>query len=288
MQEWSTLSTVADGHEVVLSIATDAAALRDALLAVLVPDGVDALPLIAETRRSRVARLEVDGRRLVIKRYTEPGLYLLRTFLRASRAQREAGALDLLGRALPDNAVRPLAWAEQRRRGFVPRSWIVTTELVAAVNLRHVDDLPALERAVLLDALPRRVAALHRAGIVARTLHAKNVLVQPGTGALAFIDLPLARSVGGGLSTGQRTRDLACLVKGLRRSLAHDEVTRLCTAYVQAAGLDLEPTQWIARVVRVADVLDNRTPVAGAVHGLRLRLGRSWLGRAAGGGAQPR
>lgn len=282
MQSWSTLSTIAAGHEVVLSVAPGAAALRDGLLRVLVPDRTDALPLLAETARSRVARLEVDGRRLVIKRYTEPGLYLLRTFLRASRAQREAGALVLVGRALPDNAVEPLAWAEERRGGFVPRSWLVTTELVSAMNLRRVDQLAARERSVLFDVVPQRLAALHRAGIVAGNLHAKNVLVQPDTGAVAFIDLPLAHHVGA-VSLAQRTRDLACLAKGLRRSLAADDLLRLCAAYTAAAGLDLDPARLLERVAAWADVLDNRTPVAGAVHGLHLRLGRSWLGRLAGG-----
>lgn len=286
MEEWSIF---AGGEDLVLGIAPEApaAALRDALLALLVPDRTDALPVLAETPRSRVARLEVEGRRLVIKRYTEPGLYLLRTFLRASRAQREAAALLLIGRALPENAVQPLAWAEERRRGFVPRSWLVITELVRAENLRHVARLAPHERDAALDVIPRRLATLHRAGIVARTLHAKNVLVQPGTGALAFIDLPLARHVGA-LSTAQRTRDLACLVKGLRRYVTRDDVTRLCAAYVQAAALDIDPALLLDRVVAAADVLDNQTPVAGAVHGLRLRLGRSWLGRVAGGGGRDR
>mgnify|MGYP000319848759 CR=1 FL=1 len=151
------------------------------------------------------------------------------------------------------------------------------------MNLRHVDQLTDRERHVLCDALPRRIAALHGAGIVARNLHAKNVLVQRETGALAFIDLPLARRVDA-VSIGQRKRDLACLVKGLRRSLAQDDLTKLCATYVEAAGLDVDPARLLERVSARADVLDHRTPVAGAIHGLRLRLGRSWLGRLAGGG----
>lgn len=281
MLEWSTRSMAASDHELALSIAPDAAELRAGLHALLSPDRTGDLPVLAETGRSRVARLELEGRRLVIKRYTEPGLRLLRTFLRASRAQREAGALDLVARALPENAVRPLAWAEERRRGLVPRSWIVTTELESAVNLRRADELAPRERQVLFEALPQRIAALHRAGLVAGHLHAKNVLIQRGTGALAFIDLPLARRVGE-VTLAQRTQDLASLVKGLRRSLTADEVRRLCDAYARAAGADLEPAPFFERVAARADVLDNRTPVAGAVHGLHVRLRRSWLGRLAG------
>jgi tRNA A-37 threonylcarbamoyl transferase component Bud32 len=281
MQEWSTRSTLAGDHELTLSVAPDASALHEGLLALLDPDRTDALPVLAETGRSRVARLELAGRRLVIKRYTEPGLRLLRTFLRASRAQREAGALDLVARALPENAVRPLAWAEERRRGLVPRSWIVTTELESAVNLRRAEELAPPERRVLFETLPQRIAALHRAGLVAMNLHAKNVLVQRETGALAFIDLPLARRVGQ-VTPSQRVHDLACLVKGLRRTLPEDDVRRLCDAYARAAGVDVEAATLLERVAARADVLDNRTPVAGAVHGLHVRLRRSWLGRLTG------
>lgn len=281
MQEWSTRSTAASDHELALSIAPSAAELRAELHALLEPDRTDALPVLAETGRSRVARLELCGRRLVIKRYAEPGLRLLRTFLRASRAQREACALDLVARALPENAVLPLAWAEERRRGLVPRSWIVTTELESAVNLRRADELAPRERQVIFEVLPQRIAALHRAGLIAVNLHAKNVLVQRGTGALAFIDLPLARRVDH-VSPSQRVHDLACLVKGLRRALPDDDVRRLCDAYARAAGADLEPATFLERVAARADVLDNRTPLAGAAHGLHVRLRRSWLGRLTG------
>jgi hypothetical protein len=273
-------SPTADPH-VTLGIADEDAALRAGLEAAIVPDGVDALPAIAVTRRSRVARLVVDGRRLVIKRYVEPGLFLLRTFARASRARREAHALGLVAAALPGNPVRPVAWAERRVGGFVSTSWLVTTELVDAVNLRRFEDFVGAEReavrAVVLGALPLRVAELHRAGVFARNLHAKNVLVQPATGALGLIDLPRA-SAEGTLSRRQRIYDLACLLKGLRRGLGADEQRRLLEAYGRAAGLEGDLTEAVAAQ---ADLLDNRTPFAGAVHALRKRLKRTWLGQAA-------
>ena len=265
-----------------LGVATDLAALRAGIAATVAPDATDALPLIAETRRSRVVRLEVDGQRLVLKRYVEPGLFLLRTFLRASRARREAAALELVARAVPDNPVRPVAWAERRRRGFVRHSWLVTTELTDSVSLRRLKHLEGAEReavrATVLERLPVHVAVLHRGGIFARNLHAKNVLVQPATGRLGFIDLPRASAVRR-LSRHQRVYDLACLTKELRRSLSTDDLGRFFSRYVEAAGLDLAPADLQEAVARRADLLDNRTPLAGALHGLRKWLKRTWLGQ---------
>lgn len=268
---------------VVLGVASDAgAALRAGLVGAVAPDRTDALPAIADTRRSRVVRLEVDGARLVLKRYVEPGLFLLRTFLRASRARREAAALALVARAVPDNPVRPVAWAEARRLGFVPRSWLVTTELTDAISLRRFKELEGAERErvriVVLDVLPSRVADLHRGGVFAYNLHAKNVLVQPATGRLGFIDLPRARDVGR-LSWRQRVYDLACLTKELRRGLSPDDLRGFLAAYARGVDLPGDPAALQEAVASRADSLDNRTPLAGALHATRKRLKRTWLGQ---------
>ncbi|MCO5169035.1 MAG: lipopolysaccharide kinase InaA family protein [Planctomycetes bacterium] len=258
-------------------------ALRTGLLAALAPEREAWLPVMAETARSRVMRLHVDGAPpLVLKRYREPGAFLLRTFLRPSRAQREAGALAMIAAAV-GNVVQPVAWAEERRLGFVPRSWIVTTELTGAHDLRHLERLApddrALARAAAMVVLPERVAALHRAGVFARNLHAKNVLVQPATGRVAFIDLP--RASAGLLTRARRVHDLACLAKGLRRGLSDDDLRALLAAYARAAGVDDD--LWSDVVARV-EVLDNRTPLAGAVHALRRRAKRLWRGATAAEG----
>ncbi|MCO5170681.1 MAG: lipopolysaccharide kinase InaA family protein [Planctomycetes bacterium] len=257
--------------------------LRSALLAALVPGALERLPVLARSARSLVVRLRIDhAPPLVLKRYREPGAFLLRTFLRPSRARREAEALTAIQRRV-GNPVRAVAWAEERRLGLVPRSWLVTTELTGAFDLRHLqrlapDDL-AIVRAVALVVLPRRVAALHAAGVFARNLHAKNVLVRPATGEVAFIDLPRAAPVGA-LRRRHRVHDLACLLKGLRRGLPPDDLRALLAAYAQAAKVDDD--LWDDVADRIA-VLDNVTPLAGAVHGLRRRVKRLWRGAAAVG-----
>ncbi len=275
------LEPTSDAH-VTLGVAVDFPGLRERIAATVAPDATDSLPLVAESRRSRVVRLEVEGQRLVLKRYAEPGVFLLRTFLRASRARREAAALELISQAVPGNPVRPVAWAERRRLGLVRHNWLVTTELTESVSLRCLKRLDGAERdavrSAVLEVLPVQVAALHRAGVFARNLHAKNVLVQPATGQLGFIDLPRARAVGA-VSRRQRVYDLACLTKGLRRSLSAEDLRGFFTRYVAAAGLDLAPADLQEAVARRADVLDNRTPLTGALHGLRKWLRRTWLGQ---------
>lgn len=167
--------------------------------------------------------------------------------------------------------------------GFAPRSWLVTTELTDSVNLRRIESLEpgvqAAVRSIVLDVLPGRVAELHAAGLFARNLHAKNVLVQPATGVVGLIDLPHAGAVGQ-LSRGQRVHDLACLVKGVRRGLAADDVHALVSRYAAAAGL---PDDLHDDVHARADQLDNRTPLAGWIHGARKRLRRTWVGAKAAG-----
>lgn len=251
-----------------LAVADDATpAVRERLARLVEQDDLEALPVIATTRKSCVARLEVGAERLVVKRYVEPGAFLLRTFLRASRARREFHALAAVGRAV-ENPVRPVAWAERRSLGFGPRSWLVTVELTESLSLRGLRKLAGAERErvveVVQGTLAARVGALHRAQVFARNLHAKNVLVQPATGAVAFIDLPAAAREAG-LSRSQRVHDLACLWKELRHSLDRAALDRFLAGYgaVLGAGVDaaLADDVWSR-----ADHLDNKTPVAGAIH----------------------
>ena len=217
-------------------------ALRRALEPLVRGDRVLDLPCIARSRDSFVGRLEVGGQPFVLKRYVERRVFLLRTFARPSRARREAGALATLA-TLIDNPVRPAAFAEQRALGLVPRCFIVTNELVDSVDLRRVRRSPdpqerASLRAVVLERLPDRVADVHRAGFYARTLNAKNVLYQRGTGRFAFIDLPRGR-LQPGFDASHRIYDLACLYREFRHALTREEWRDFLARYQRAlAGPD--------------------------------------------------
>jgi hypothetical protein len=236
---WSRVKTA--GAQLRLEMAPGFAdgALMRALEPLVREDRVLELPRIAKSRSSSVGRLEVEGRRFAVKRYVERRVFLLRTFARPSRAQREVRALNTLA-DLIDNPVRPVAFAEQRALGLVPRSYIVTNELVDSVDLRCVRRSPDPQertalRAVVLDRLPSRVADVHRAGFYARTLNAKNVLYQRESGVLAFIDLPRGR-LHPAFDTSHRLYDLACLYRELRHALTREEWRAFLARYQQAFG----------------------------------------------------
>src|SRR6266850_5239280 len=97
-----------------------------------------ALPKLGEARRSSVARLRLSVGPVVVKRYSEPAGFRLLTFARKSRAEREARALDLVAAAVPDAAIRVLAWAEERHLGCVEWSILVTAELEQSFDLRRI------------------------------------------------------------------------------------------------------------------------------------------------------
>jgi tRNA A-37 threonylcarbamoyl transferase component Bud32 len=264
---WSRVDTAGVHLRLEMAPGFGDGALMRALEPLVREDRVLELPRIAESRNSTVVRLEVEGRRFAVKRYVERRAFLLRTFARPSRARREVRALGTLAHLI-DNPVRPVAFAEQRALGLVPRSYIVTNELVGSVDLRRVRRSPDPEeraalRAVVLERLPSRVADVHRAGFFARTLNAKNVLYQRETGAIAFIDLPRGR-LHPALDSSHRLYDLACLYRELRHALTRETWRSFLERYQRAfAGPDaaevdraLQVTERLA--LRMAHLTPNR------------------------------
>jgi hypothetical protein len=243
-----------------------------------------ALPKLGEARRSSVARLRLSAGPAIVKRYSDPGAFRLLTFARRSRAEREARALDLVGSVLPEHVVRVLAWGEDRRIGFVAHSWLVTAEFEQSFDLRRLKTLRAPERDAAVRAvqggLPRLVARLHARGIFAVTLRGKNVLLQPGTGRIALIDLPYARRVSR-LGPQHRVRDLAILSLELRKFLGDPEWSEFLARYraaaseLGAADADRITAEWIARVAARAG---HRTPLSAAAKQARRRFRRSRIG----------
>jgi hypothetical protein len=243
-----------------------------------------ALPKLGDAARSSVARLRLIVGPVVVKRYSDPGAFRLLTFSRRSRAEREARALDLVGAVLPEHAVRVIAWGEERRLGFVAHSWLVTAELEQSFDLRRVKELRALERdaavRAVLEQLPRIVARLHARGVFAATLRGKNVLLQPGTGRIALIDLPGARALAR-LGVRHRVRDLAILSLELRRFLDETQWQQFLARYRAAAReLGAADADRVAaeRIARVAARAGHRTPLSAAAKRAKRRFRHSRIG----------
>jgi hypothetical protein len=283
MAGWSRAET--SGARLRLEMAPGFAdsALTHALEPLIREDRVLELPSVNRSRNSFVGRLVVEGQRYMVKRYIERRIFLLQTLARASRAQREARALSTLA-DLIDNPVRPAAFAERRALGLVPRSYIVTNELVGSVDLRRVRRSPdpqerASLRAVVLERLPSRVADVHRAGFYARTLNAKNVLYQHETGAFAFIDLPRGR-LHPAFDTSHRLYDLACLYREFRHALTREEWRTFLARYQQAfAGSDEAAVEHALRTTeKLALQMAHLTPNRRRYRQLKKRFKRTPVG----------
>ncbi|SEI82074.1 Lipopolysaccharide kinase (Kdo/WaaP) family protein [Pseudomonas linyingensis] len=136
-----------------------------------------------------VARIELAGRPLVIKRYNIKGFaHWLKRCWRPSRAWHswvEGNRLDFLGIATP----RPLAMLESRRFGLRGRAWLITEHAAGEDILTrfaaHVDGAPPEAE---LQALDRLFAALLRERIGHGDLKGTNLLWQDGRWALIDLD----------------------------------------------------------------------------------------------------
>ncbi|SDS88696.1 lipopolysaccharide kinase InaA family protein [Pseudomonas oryzae] len=136
-----------------------------------------------------VARVELAGRPLVIKRYNIKGLaHWLKRCWRPSRAWHswvEGNRLEFLGIATP----RPLAMRESRRFGLRGRAWLITEHAAGEDILTrfaaHVQGTPPEAE---LKALDRLFAALLRERIGHGDLKGTNLLWQDGRWALIDLD----------------------------------------------------------------------------------------------------
>lgn len=136
-----------------------------------------------------VARVELAGRSLVIKRYNIKGLgHWLKRCWRPSRAWHswvEGNRLDFLGIATP----RPLAMRESRRFGLRGRAWLITEHAGGEdILTRFAAHLHGSPPEAELQALERLFSALRRERIAHGDLKGTNLLWQDGRWALIDLD----------------------------------------------------------------------------------------------------
>ncbi|MEW6746835.1 MAG: lipopolysaccharide kinase InaA family protein [Planctomycetota bacterium] len=156
---------------------------------------------VAVSRTSSVVRLPpgvLAPPAVYLKRYWYPGCRdrlkgsLRNTFLGPSRAEREwFYLLSLWRRHL--SPLRPVAFGEDRRLGWLRRAFIATEEIPGSRSALEVwAGASDRDRAALLVALGRWIGSLHDAGFRHGGLRLRNVLVLPDA-SLAAIDPPKAR-----------------------------------------------------------------------------------------------
>ena len=136
-----------------------------------------------------VARVELAGRSLVIKRYNIKGIaHWLKRCWRPSRAWHswvEGNRLEFLGIATP----RPLAMRESRRFGLRGRAWLITEHAAGEdILTRFAAFVHGTPPEAELRALDRLFAALLRERISHGDFKGTNLLWQRGGWALIDLD----------------------------------------------------------------------------------------------------
>ncbi len=201
--------------------------------------------------RSALTRVEVAGRRLVVKEL--PTRSLLRAaadLWRGSGARRgwRAGH-GLRVRGL--GAALPLAFVESRRAGLPVRSWLVVEDLSPAVDLLT---LPTERRNEVLEGIGAWLSLLHRRGVDHGDLKATHLFAQP-TGdprAVQLVDVEAVR-FRPHLSDGARQRALAQLNASLPDDWTAERRWRAFRRYVTSEPF-AAPAELAARQIAVASL----------------------------------
>ncbi len=164
------------------------------VLAPLLADPDEAMragTVLKDGNTATVARIEFDGRALVIKRYNlKNACHALSRLWRPSRAWhswRAAHRLKFLGIATP----RPLALVEERVGPLRRRAWLVTEHCPGA-NLLEVLDPHAPPADDIAAALSETLRTLHSARIHHGDLKATNLLWHDGRVWLIDLDATMA------------------------------------------------------------------------------------------------
>lgn len=118
-------------------------------------------------------------------------------------------------------------------------TWLVTYPEIPGKTLRQ--NLRAHpESKNEIDRLPTFLAKLHEKGILFRSIHFNNILVQPRDPAFALIDITDTRFTRGSLTATKRARNMRHLIHDPedRRSLSRYSRPRFLEAYCAAARFD--------------------------------------------------
>ncbi len=178
-----------------------------------------------------------------------------------SRARREwLGLRAMASRDL--RVVPPLAFAEDRRCGFLFSSLLVTRGLEGAQDLRHLladPDRASFEREVWLRAAGAGARALHDAGFGHFRMQLRNLLALPQeAGAeLALLDTPYACAFPSAAPRAVRRVDLIDLA-GPRSGLKTEESRLVLQAYARRETPPLElhalrsRSPWRQKLTRIA------------------------------------
>lgn len=213
-----------------------------------------------QVKAAEVRQLSVDGRELFLKKYwsdTPRQLWsgMLRgTFFGRSKVRREFENLQQL-RAWGLDAPAPVVYGEQRRAGWLVRSFLVSEAVPAAVPLDAV--VTGQRPAGLLPALAAMLRRLHERGFAHGDLYWRNILLSGGS-LDHFYLIDAHRGGRWRREPAGRARDLAALDGPAPWYFRRSERLRFFLAYRQHRRLTTEDKTLVREVLRQAEPLRLR------------------------------
>ncbi|MHC5112387.1 MAG: lipopolysaccharide kinase InaA family protein [Planctomycetota bacterium] len=234
-----------------------------------------------------------QGHHVFVKRYryrrlTARLLGMFRgTLLGKSRARFEYDFLNQMrSRGLP--AVRPIAYGEQRKNGFLRHCVLLTEAAEGKCVLDHLESSGTLDLPVeaLAKELGMAIAAMHEAGIMHGGLFGRNILVgsTPNSWDVCFLDPDRKGKISSGSIQGD---DVISDLSDLAASAVHYATTRQMLRFV-CAYADRRTNRIAVRDV-VARVSSAARPKADKERQrLAISTAIAWLGRRINANAERR
>ncbi|MCB1967894.1 MAG: hypothetical protein KDI64_18160 [Candidatus Accumulibacter sp.] len=235
--------------------------------------------LVRRSGSSEVRRIELEGdgeaepRVLFLKKYWVARRAQLRsrvfrgTLFGASKVRREFSNLLLLN-AWQRSEAAPVAFGEERRAGWLWRSFLITTGIAGAMAvdafIRDVlPHLPAAARRSSRRELLQQVAGLtremHARQFTHGDLYWRNMIIaEDDLARISLIDMPRGRRHAQVLSVAARARDLAALDAPATGFFRRTERLRFLLEYRQTRCLDASGKELIRQVLKLAAPMRRR------------------------------
>jgi tRNA A-37 threonylcarbamoyl transferase component Bud32 len=189
------------------------------------------------------------------------------TFIGRSKARREYENLAQF-REWQLDAPLPVAWGEERRAGWLWRSFLISEEVPEPAPLHHFirERLPALPaeasrraRRELIERLAASTRRLHEHGFVHHDYFWRNILLSGADpGRFFLIDAHKGRLWRRGEEQQGRARDLAALDAPAPRFFRRTERLRFFLFYRNHGRLDAEDKALLRRTLKLAEPMRER------------------------------
>lgn len=202
---------------------------------------------------SEVIRVEIEGVRYYVKRYTGAGKGV-RRFLGRPRIKAEWQNLKLFAKwGIPTAPI--VAYGLERKAGTFVRGALITRELQGTLDLAFMarQNDARLHDAAWVDCVSRQLAhgtrLMHDRGFAHNDLKWRNLLVNEKA-ELFFIDCPSGSFWRGSLLRYRIIKDLACLDKVAKRVLTRTQRLRFYLQYQGRTDLGEDDKARVRQVLK--------------------------------------